>query len=147
MSIDIKNISDKKYQSVAINTRDYSAANIEGDYSLAINTGDCSVSTNTGDNSEATNEGYGSAAINLGYQSAAVVEKEASVAIGIGIENKAKGALGCFIVLAEWRLDDGYIWQLENVKAAKVDGEEIKADTFYTLKNGEFVEVENSNID
>ena len=26
------------------------------------------------------------------------------------------------------------------VKAAKVDGETIKADTFYTLKNGEFEE-------
>ena len=28
-----------------------------------------------------------------------------------------------------------------DVKSAKVDGENIKADTFYMLKNGEFEEV------
>lgn len=28
------------------------------------------------------------------------------------------------------------------VKAAQIDGETIKEDTWYTLKNGEFVEVE-----
>ena len=43
--------------------------------------------------------------------------------------------------MAEWEVQDReYIPVC--VKTAKVDGEKIKADTWYTLKNGEFVEVE-----
>ena len=38
----------------------------------------------------------------------------------------------------EW---NGETYPLINIKAAIVDGEIIKSDTFYTLKNGEFVEV------
>jgi hypothetical protein len=40
--------------------------------------------------------------------------------------------------LAEWKEEiDG--WHRKNVKAAKVDGKRIKADTFYKLVNGKFV--------
>ena len=33
-----------------------------------------------------------------------------------------------------------YDWDILDVKAAKVDGKKIKADTYYILKNGEFEE-------
>lgn len=63
--------------------------------------------------------------------------------VNVGVEGKAKGALGCFIVLAEWCMDeDEYEWCIKDVKSTVVDGEVIKADTFYTLKDGEFIEVE-----
>lgn len=75
---------------------------------------------------------------NTGNQSAASVEGEDSVAIATGDEGRAKGALGCYIVVAE--RDDEY--KLLDVKATKVDGDIIKADTYYMLVNGEFVEVE-----
>ena len=42
------------------------------------------------------------------------------------------------VVLHYWRGDDDNI---AGFKAVQVDGEKIKADTWYTLKNGEFVEV------
>lgn len=32
-------------------------------------------------------------------------------------------------------------YPIKDLKAVKVDGEKIKADTWYTLKDGEFVEV------
>jgi hypothetical protein len=60
----------------------------------------------------------------------------------MGIESKAKGALGCYIILAEWEQDDNYDWHIKTVKAVKVDGEKIKPNTFYMLKDGKFVEVE-----
>ena len=106
------------------------------------NTGDGSAATNTGDRSAATNTGYRSAATNTGDRSAAIVEGKESIAIATGIEGKAKGALGCFIVLAEWCKDGNCEWHIKDVKSAVVDGETIKANTFYMLKDGEFTEVE-----
>ena len=50
----------------------------------------------------------------------------------------AKGALGCWLVLAE-RDDKDHIL---GVKAIKVDGVQIKPDTFYILKDGEVIEHE-----
>ena len=72
-----------------------------GNQSAATNTGDQSAATNTGDQSVATNTGYQSAATNTGYQSAASVEGKESVAIVTGRDGKAKGSLGCWIVLTE----------------------------------------------
>ena len=81
-----------------------------------------------------------SAAANTGDQSAAEVYGKQSVAIATGVKGKAKGAKGCWLVLAEYaNLSDG--WNLKWVKTAYVDGKKIKADTFYALKNGRFVEV------
>ncbi|MCU6756415.1 Uncharacterised protein [uncultured Eubacterium sp.] len=129
-------------RSAATNTGYGSAATNTGYGSAATNTGDRSAATNTGDGSAATNTGYGSAATNTGDRSAAIVEGKESIAIATGIEGKAKGALGCFIVLAEWCKDGNYEWHIKDVKSAVVDGETIKANTFYMLKDGEFTEVE-----
>lgn len=90
---------------------------------------------------KATNTGYQSAATNTGDQSAAIVEGKESIALATGIDSKAKGKIGCFIVLAEWKeIDNEY--HIVDVKSAKVDGKNIKEDTFYTLKDGKFVEVD-----
>ena len=53
----------------------------------------------------------------------------------------AKGAPGCWIVLTERGDWDGGAYPIKCVKAFKVDGEKIKANTFYKLVNGEAVEV------
>ena len=50
---------------------------------------------------------------------------------------KVKGGLGCAICCAELDDDGNNI----GIAAAIVDGEKIKADTWYTVENGEFVEV------
>ena len=89
------------------------------------------------DNKE-SNTGDRSAATNTGDQSAAIVSGKGSVAMAIGYKSKAKGSLGCWIVLAEQ--NDNY--EIIDVQSVKVDGEKIKADTFYTLVNGEFIETE-----
>jgi len=137
------------YCSVATNTGEYSAATNTGYRSAATNTGYCSVATNTGTYSVAantgaysavTNTGTGSAATNTGAYSAAAVEGREAVAISLGIEGKAKGALGCWLVLAEWeRLEDG--WHRTDVKCGLVDGVTLKPNTYYTLQKGKFVEV------
>lgn len=90
---------------------------------------------------KATNTGYQSAATNTGNRSAAIVEGKESIALATGIKSKAKGKTGCFIVLTEWK-EINFEYYLVDVKSAKVDGENIKEDTFYMLKDGKFVEVD-----
>ena len=127
--------------SVVTNTGYYSAATNTGNNSAATNTGNNSAATNTGDWSVATNTGNNSAATNTGDGSEAAVEGEESVAIALGIGGKAKGAKGCWIVLAEWT-KYGNIWHRKIVKSYKVDGKRIKANTFYKLQDGKAVETE-----
>ncbi len=113
-----------------------------GDRSASTNTGDRSASTNTGDCSASTNTGNRSASTNTGNRSASIVEGKDSVAIAFGVDSKAKGALGCYIALAEWKhTNNGFV--LKDFQSVKVDDVKIKADTFYKLQNGEFVEAEN----
>lgn len=97
--------------------------------------------TNTGNQSAATNTGDRSAATNTGNRSAAIVEGKESIALATGIKSKAKGKTGCFIVLTEWK-EINFEYYLVDVKSAKVDGKNIKEDTFYMLKDGKFVEVD-----
>ena len=130
--------SNEGDRSASTNTGNQSAATNTGDWSAATNTGYQSAATNTGDWSAATNTGYQSAATNTGYQSAATVKGKDSIAIVTGYQSKAKGSLGCWIVLTE-RDEEMHIL---DVKAVRVDGVEIKEDTFYILKNGKVEEVE-----
>ena len=79
---------------------------------------------------------------NTGYQSAATVEGKESVAIVTGKDSRARGALGCWIVLTERGAFDGETCPIKEVKAFKVDGVNIKENTFYRLVDGKPVEVE-----
>ena len=65
-----------------------------------------------------------------------------SVICCAGHGSVVKAPIGCWITLAEWKYDvakQRYVPVC--VKTEYVDGEKIKADTPYALKNGEFVEV------
>ena len=110
---------------------DFVMENIK-DENKEANTGNYSASTNTGNRSASTNTGD--------YSKADVSGKE-SVAAALGIDSRSKGALGCWIVIAEWERDEEFNWHRKDVQCFKVDGENIKPDTWYKLKNGELVEV------
>ena len=85
---------------------------------------------------------YQGAASATGDHGAASATGKAGVALAAGYECKAMGALGCAICCVEHGEWDGETFPIIAVKAAIVDGEKIKADTWYRLQNGEFVEVE-----
>ena len=59
------------------------------------------------------------------------------IAVAWGQDSLAKGTLGNWIVVSE-RGDSG---DIVDAKLARVDGETIRADTWYTLRRGEIVEV------
>ena len=94
------------------NAGDYGAAN--AGYKGAANAGNCGAAISGG--------------------SAAVGKK--GVAVAKGVEVKAKGGANSILVVARTNMyGDVVEW-----KAAVVDGKKIKADTWYKLENGEFVE-------
>ena len=64
---------------------------------------------------------------------------EDSVIMCAGNESKAKAKVGSWITLAEWKWSDEKNRNVPVcVKTEYVDGENIKADTWYQLKNGKF---------
>ena len=104
-----------------------STAGSSGDYSTAGSSGYASTAGSSGR--------YSTAAATGAYCSAKADGKD-SIAVANGYKSKARGAIGCYIVLTEY--DDSGNMLL--AKMAKVDGAVIKENTWYTLKNGEFVE-------
>ena len=90
----------------------------------------------TGDWSVASATGFQGVASATGDWSVASANNPTAIAVAWGPFGRAKGVLGAHIVFAEWR--NG---KLVDAKMAVVDGNKIKADTYYMLKNGEFAEV------
>jgi hypothetical protein len=123
-------------------TGDYGAASATGNQGAASATGDCGAASATGNCGAASATGdYGAASATGNYGAASATGTE-SVAAALGIDSKAKGALGCWIVIAEWERDEEFDWHRKDVQCFKVDGENIKPDTWYKLKNGKIVEAD-----
>ena len=105
-----------------------------GNYAKIGSSGNYAKIGSSGDSAQIGSSGY-SAQINS--------TGEDAVIMCAGSRSKAKGKKGSWITLAEWVKDEEkgrYVPVC--VKTERVDGEKIKEDTYYTLKNGEFVEVE-----
>ena len=129
------------YQGAASATGNQGAASATGYRGAASATGNRGAASATGDQGAASATGNQGAASATGYQGAASATGKAGVALAAGYECKAMGALGCAICCVERGEWDGEAHPIIAVKAAIVDGEKIKADTWYRLKNGEFEEV------
>lgn len=104
------------------------ASSATGNYGASSATGNCGASSATG------------------YKGSTIAGDPDSIAVAWGYHGKAKGVLGSYLVLADWVGDeDNYwtqdLWTLNGAKMVRVDGDNIKADTWYTMKNGEIVEV------
>ena len=94
--------------------------------------------------SNITNEHNGGKAATAGYYGAATSRGRSEVgrngiACVRGNDIKVKGGIGAILVIGIENLDNHNI---KEWKAVVVDGEAIKADTWYTLVGGEMVEIE-----
>ena len=90
----------------------------------------------TGYSGAASATGASGAASATGSRGAASATGINSVACGLGYDCRAKGVLGVWLVLAE-RTDE---WVIKSIESTKVDGNKIKADTWYKLVDGKFTE-------
>ena len=111
-----------------------------GDYGAAT-AGDSGAAT-AGYKGAATAGNYGAAT--AGDYGAATARGKAStgsngLSVARGKNVQVKGGIGAILVIAEER-DDTY--DIVDWKAVVVDGEVVKADTWYRLENGELVEVD-----
>ena len=107
----------------------------------AATAGDCGAAT-AGDCGAATAGIYGAAT--AGDYGAATARGKAStgyngLSVARGENVQVKGGIGAILVIAE-EGDDTY--DIVDWKAVVVDGEVVKADTWYRLENGELVEVD-----
>ena len=98
-----------------------------GSYGNAAASGSCGNAAASGVRGTATATGSDGRASALGEQ---------CIAVAWGSNSLAKGALGNWIVVSE-HASGGIV----DAKLAQVDGEIIKADTWYTLRHGKIVEV------
>ena len=133
--------SSTGYRSAQSSTGDWSAQSSTGNGSAQSSTGDWSAQSSTGYGSAQSSTGYGSVNSTTGCSSNSNARGCSSISIGWGKDNKCKGALGTYIVLVERGKWDGKCYpQIGEPKLGKIDGKTLKADTWYKLENGEFVE-------
>ena len=112
---------------------DYAQIGSSGDYAQIGSSGGSAQIGSSGDSAKIGSSGDYAKIDSTG---------EDSVIMCAGRNSKAKAKIGSWITLAEWK------WSNEKnryvpvcVKTEYVDGEKIKADTWYKLENGKFVEV------
>ena len=118
------------------------ASSATGTCGASSATGTCGASSATGYKGASSATGNCGASSATGYKGASSADNTTAVAVAWGYESKAKGCVGSHIVCAEWRyVDDKKEWELVGAKMARVDGDKIKADVYYILKDGEFVAV------
>ena len=85
--------------------------------------------------------GYGAQIGSSGYGAKIGSSGKHAVICCTGKDGKVKGKKGSWITLAEWTYrneEKSYVPVC--VKTEYIDGERIKEDTFYSIKNGKFVE-------
>ena len=111
-------------------------ANSDEIHGASSATGDCGASSATG------------------YKGASETGNSEAIAVAWGYKGRAKGVVGSYIVLAEWKYDgdemedtisyanDTEHWHLKKARMIQIDGEKYKADTWYMLKNGKVVEAD-----
>ena len=112
---------------------DYAQIGSSGDYAKIGSSGDSAQIGSSGDYAKIGSSGDSAKIDSTG---------EDSVIMCAGNSSIAKAKVGSWITLAEWKWSDEKKRNVPVcVKTEYVDGENIKADTWYQLKNGKFVEV------
>ena len=111
-------------------------ADASGDSGNAAASGWSGNAAASGDRGNAAASGWSGTAVVTGFAGRATALGEQCLAVAWGEDSLARGTVGNWIVVSE-RDDDGNII---DVKIAKVDGDTVKADTWYKLVNGEIME-------
>ncbi len=121
---DYAQIGSSGYSAKIGSSGDYAKIGSSGDYAQIGSSGDYAQIGSSGDYAQIGSTG------------------EDAVIMCAGNKSKAKAKIGSWITLAEWKWSDEKNRNVPIcVKTEYVDGVNIKADTWYQLKNGKFVKV------
>jgi hypothetical protein len=116
-------------------TGNYAHSATTGYYAHSATTGYYAHSATTGDCAHSATTGNSAHSATTGKSAHSAVKGEQCIAASFGMEGQAKGSIGNWLVLAEW-----VNGKIKAMGIAHIDGNKIKADVFYVLKNGKFVE-------
>ena len=119
----------------------YAKIGSSGDSAKIGSSGDSAQIGSSGDSAKIGSSGYYAKIGSSGDSAQIESTGKHSVVMAAGNNSIAKAKIGSWITLSEWDCING-VWIPICVKTEQVDGERIKADTFYKLVNGEFKEVE-----
>ena len=127
-------------------TGNYGASSATGYKGASSATGNCGASSATGNCGASSATGDYGASSATGYKGASSAKDPESIAIAWGYKGRVSGVKGSFLVLADWEGNESeywkpYTWKLKGAKMVRVDGEHIKENTWYTMRNGKIVEV------
>lgn len=112
-----------------------------GEYMFSESIGNNGISAMTGSRGVSTARGRHGVSVTTGSHCEVIADNPSSIAVSWGNKGKAKGTLGSYLVLSEWRWDE-FGHELEPyVKMVKVNGKTIKENTFYTMIDGKVKEV------
>ena len=110
---------------------DYAQIGSSGNYAKIGSSGYSAQIGSSGDSAQIGSSGDSAQIDSTGKNAVVMCTGEGSI---------AKAKIGSWITLAEWKwINNEYTPVC--VKTEKVDGERIKEDTYYKLKDGEFVEI------
>nr|DAM96312.1 MAG TPA: hypothetical protein [Caudoviricetes sp.] len=121
---------------------DYAKIGSSGDYAKIGSSGDSAQIGSSGDSAQIGSSGYSAKIGSSGDYAQIKCTGDDSVVCCAGYNSCASAKKGCWITLSEWKYSkekDRFVPTC--VKTEYVDGEKIKEDTMYSLKDGEFVEV------
>ena len=140
---DYAKIGSSGYYAQIGSSGNYAQIGSSGDSAQIGSSGYSAKIGSSGDSAQIGSSGYSAQIGSSGEYAKINSTGEDAVIMCAGSRSKAKGKKGSWITLAEWVKDEEkgrYVPVC--VKTERVDGEKIKEDTYYTMKNGEFVEVE-----
>ena len=139
---DYAQIGSSGYYAQIGSSGDYAKIGSSGNSAQIGSSGDYAKMGSSGDSAQIGSSGN-SAQIGSSGDSAKIDSTgEGSVICCAGANSVVKAKVGSWITLAEWKYSEEKRRNIPVcVKTEYVDGERIKEDTFYTIKNGKFVEV------
>ena len=130
---------------------DYSVIALSGDNGYIASSGRGARIVSLGKNAQIASSGdfaeivsFGDAAriSTSGYKATVCCEGERSVVVCSGCNSKVKARVGTWITLTEWKWCEEMERKVPFTCTRYVDDELIKADTWYTMKDHDFVETE-----
>lgn len=136
---DIKIGSRISIKDIVKESIDFTFSNVQKENNTDCASGNYSRQAASGYSSSQAASGYSSRQAASGNSSRQETIGKNCVMMSAGNEGQAKGKIGSWIVLTEWKSRGNE--SIPTVVAKRIDGTEVKEDTWYTLKNGEFVEV------
>ena len=125
-------LSNKKNSAQIGSSGDYAKIGSSGDYAQIGSSGDSAQIGSSGDSAQIGSSGDYAQIDSTGKN---------SVIASIGFKDIVKAKKSSWITIAEYKQNNNS-WVVDFVKTKQVDGETIKEDTYYTLYDHQFVEVQ-----